>query len=156
MPELIRLDEALEGIMEGIGGTLDQNRGPGNDLEGVKTLVIGDRSRPAPTTPAIWVRGLTASCDHSQRSYAEKWQVNILVLAIIKNANPEDGYREATALAAKARSVILKDRTLGNRKYIQDVRSGNFEMGGPNMQNESLFAATATIQVHFVILENNP
>jgi len=156
MPEKIRLDEALEGIMDGIVNALEQNRGPGNDLEEVKTIVCGDRSRPAPQTPAVWVRALTASCDHSQRSYAEKWQVEIIILAIVKNNQPEDGYREATSLAARARSVVLRDRTLGKRAYVQDVRSGNFEMGGPNLQNESLFASTATIQVHFVILENNP
>jgi len=142
--------------MDGIMDRLKPAIGAGNALEGVKTLIRGDRSRPAPTTPAIWVRSLTASCDQSQRSYTEKWTLNVLVLAIVKNNDPEKGYMEATTLAARARSEILKDRTLGKRAYIQDVRSGNFEMGGPNLQNESLFAATATIEVHFVILENNP
>jgi len=156
MPELIKLDEALDGIMTGIVDLITNATGEEGALQGVETVVRGDRSRPAPVTPAVWVRGMTASCDHTQRSYAEKWVIDVLILGIVKNDEPEQGYKKATELAAKARSEVLKDRCLGNRKYVQDVRSGNFEMGGPDLQNETLFAATAIVQVHFVIMEKNP
>lgn len=143
--------------MDGVEAAIEAEReAEEGTLTDIKTLIQGDKSRPTPQPPAVWIRGLMATCDHSQRSYAEKWQVDILILAIVKNTDPAEGYEQATSLAARARSAILKDRTLGNRKYIQDVRSKGFEMSGPDLRNEALCAATATIQVHFVILEKNP
>lgn len=157
MPELIKLDEAIEGILDGVIDALEAARAEDGELEGmVNTVVRGDKSRPAPIPPTIWVRGMPMTCDHSQRSYAEKWTFDILILGIVKNNDPEQAYREANELTAKARSVVLKDRSLGKRKYVQDVRSLRFEPSGPETGNESLSAAAATIQVHFVILENNP
>lgn len=156
MPELINLEDALEGIMDGIEAAIRAAINPGQPLAGIKTVIRGDRARPAPLPPTIWFRGMSASCDHAQRSHAEKWTFDVLLLAIVKNDDPAEGTREATALAARARTAVLKDRSLGQRRYVQDVRSINFEMSGPNLQNESLFAATATLQVHFIILENNP
>jgi len=156
VPELIKLDEALDGVLDAVVDKLKAAVGPGTDLGNVRMVVRGDRSRPAPETPALWVRILTAIPSHERRTYAETWQVDVIVLAIVKSDNPEEGYREATKLAARARSEVLKDRSLGNRKYVQDVRSGNFEASGPGLQNESLFASTAVLQVHFVILEQNP
>ena len=159
MPELIKLNTALKGIVDGIEAAItaemDQDD-EGSTLKDVATVIRGDKSRPTPKPPAIWIRPLTATADHAQRSYAEKWQLNVLLLAIIKNTDPEEGYNQATDLAARARSAVLKDRTLGSRKYVQDVRSASFEMSGPDLRNEAITAATATIQVHFVILENNP
>lgn len=152
MPELIKLEDALEGILDGVVEAIRTTR----TLDSVKSIVRGDKSRPAPSTPAVWVRGLQARPDHTRRSYAEVWVFDVLLLAMIKNEDPEKGYREANALAARARSAVLRDPTLKRRKYIQDVRSGVFEPSGPDMRNESLAAATAIIQVHFVILEENP
>ncbi len=159
MPELIQLDAALEGIMDGIEALIkaemDQEKET-STLKDIETLVRGNKSRPSPRAPAVWIRGLTAMADHSQRSYAEKWTVSVLILAIVKNTDPEVSYKEATSLAARTRSAILKDRSLGQRKYVQDVKSKSFEMSGPDTGNEALAIATATIEVSFVILENNP
>jgi len=152
MPELIKLEEALEGIMEGIVEAIRTSR----TLDHVKNIIYGDKSKPGPTPPTLWIRGLQARPNHSQRSYAEKWEFDVLIMAIVKNSDPEKSYKEANALAARARSAVLRDRTLGKRRYVQDVRSGTFEPSGPDMRNESLSAATAVIQVHFVILEENP
>lgn len=159
MPELIKLNEALKGIVDGIEAAIEAERDQESEtatLKDIKTVIRGDKSRPTPKPPVVWIRPLTATADHSQRSYAEKWQLNVLLLAIVKNTDPEKGFDQATDLAAKARSAVLKDRTLGNRKYVQDVRSATFEMSGPDLRNEAVTAATATVQVHFVILENNP
>lgn len=156
MPELIKLEAALEGILDGIMDQLEAENGEEGELSDVNTFIRGDKTRPTPVPPTIWVRGLTATPDHTQRSYAEKWMADFIILAIVKKEDPEQGYKDANALAARARSIVLGDRTLGNRNYVQDVRSGQFEMSGPHMQNDTLSAATAIIKVSFVILERNP
>lgn len=160
MPELIWLDEAVEGILDGCKSVLEKEIAEDGDLEdfGIEGVIVGDSARPAPRPPALWVRMLQATCDHSQRSYAEKWVVDVLIIAIIRDNDPATGYRTVNKLASRARSVLLKDRSLGNRKYVQDVRSLRYDPSGPVLPgtNESLHAASATIQVHFVILEQNP
>jgi hypothetical protein len=156
MPELILLDEALEGILDAIVAALKEATKEDGLLEGVQTIVRGDRARPNPDQPAIWVYAMPADPDHSQRSYAELFKMDVALLAIVKDSEPEDGYKAANKFAARARSVVLKDRSLGKRKYVQDVRSGRYEPSGPTMQKDTLFAALAFVQVHFLILENNP
>lgn len=156
MPELIRLDEALEDIIDAVVDVLQKEVKEEGDLEGVETIVRGDRTRPAPRPPTIWVRCLDAIPNHERRSYAEMWALDVLLIAVVKSDDPEEGYRKATALAARARSVVLKDRSLGLRGFVQDVRSGRFEPSGPDLQNDTLIAASAVVQVHFTILETNP
>ncbi len=154
--ELKKLHEALEEILDSVVDLIEAENGKNKDL-GVKAQIVrGDRARPTPKPPAVWVRGMPATPDHTQRSYAEKWILPIILLAIVQNANPEAGSKDATELAARARSIVLGDRTLNNRAYVQDVRSGRFEMSGPATQRDDLFAATAMVDVIFVILERNP
>ena len=154
--ELKKLHEALEEILDNIVSLLEDENGKAKEL-GLKVQIVrGDRSRPAPRPPTVWVRGMPAVPDHTQRTYAEKWTLPILLLGMIQNTDPEKGYKEATELAARARSIVLGDRTLNNRAFVQDVRSGRFEMSGPATQRDDLFAATAMVDVVFVILERNP
>lgn len=154
MPSKIYLNEALEQCLTAIVERLENAAGEGQPLGKVRNVIRGDRSRPNPEAPALWVRGLTATPTHEQRSMAEKWQAEYIIIAIVKSMKPEEGYQQATELAAKARTEVLKDRTLGKRDFVQDVRSGQFEQSGPDMQNDTLFAATAVIQVHFLTLED--
>jgi len=157
MPKLIQLDEALEGILDSVNATLEAAAGETKPLGKVTAIIRGDRKRTQPKTPAIWTRILNAEPDYTRRSMAEVWRADVILLGIVKNQNPDQGSREATRLAARARSEVLKDRSLGLREYVQDVRSGMFEPSGPELQsNENLFTATALLQVHFTILETNP
>jgi len=154
--KLIKLNEALEGILNSITDMLEEANGKGHGLGVEATIVRGDRARPQPDLPAVWFHGMPATPDHSQRTMAEKWTLPIAIVALVQNTEPEEGYSQATELAARARSVLIRDRTLRQREYVQDVKSGRFEMSGPDTQREDIFAASAIIEVVFVILENNP
>ncbi len=149
MPQLIKLGDAIEGILASITETLV-------DAELAASVVRGERARTTPKVPALWVYGVEARPNHDRRSYAEMWEFEVAIVAITKSDNPETGAKTATTLAAEARSEILKDRSLGNRNYVQDTKSGRFEPSGPDTQKETLFAATAMIVVEFTILERNP
>lgn len=149
MPELIKLDQAIDGILEAITDKLIE-------AELAESVVRGERARTTPAIPALWVYGIQATPNHDRRSYAEMWVFEVAIVAVVKSDKPEDGAIEATTLAAKARSEIIKDRSLGNRNYVQDTKSGRFEPNGPDMNKNNLYAASATIMIEFTILENNP
>jgi len=153
MPEIMLLADAIEGVLDGIISLLSAQKTPTGRLPGVSQIVRGDRARPNPIIPAIWVYPDAMTPSNANVTLQEQWVMPILLVSVIKNANPELGYKEATSLAATARSIILKDRTLGSRPYVQDTESGRFEPSGPWYRDGQLFSAVAVVEVTFRILE---
>ena len=149
----MRLDEAFDGIMGAIIGKLEAAQTEGGLLAAVETIVRGDRHRTPPDTPAIWVFAETATMRGRPTTIREPWELPIALVAIYKTDDPEQGYDEASRLAAAARSVILADRTLGLREYVQDTRSGRYEPSGPWHREGNLFASVAVVLVTFVTNE---
>jgi hypothetical protein len=148
--ERIRLDEAINLILDAVVNKLKEDC----LLSEVNTIVRGDRARPNPKPPSIFVYADVAYPEHPPRTLAESWTLPVLLVSTVKNDKPEEGYQEATTLAAKARSAALKeDRSLGLRDFVQDVRSFRFEPSSPLMRDGSLFGSAAVIQVVFTILE---
>lgn len=154
MPAKVNLDEAIEAIINSIVASLEGATAPGGLLEGVESVVRGDRSRPRPPVPSLWVFAETANPQHNPRAIAETWHLPIVITPIVKADEPEDGYKLATELAAKARSVILKDRSLGLREYVQDTRSARFESSAPWHRRDTLYSAVAAVEVRFTIIED--
>lgn len=148
-----KLYDAIDEIIDSIYNTLKDEIGEGKLLEGINELVIGDRHKTKPAVPAIWIFAETASIAHPPMALGEKWTLPIILSAIIKEDDAELGYREATKYAAKARSVILKNRTLGLRDFVQDTQSSRFEPSAPWLRQGNLFAANAVLNVIFTILE---
>lgn len=153
MPNKIALDVALnqiiDAVVERLGSASEDEESP---LHGVN-IVRGDRSRPRPQTPALWVFAETAQPEHNPRALAETWELPIVITPIIKSDDPEDGYRQATTLAAQARSAVIAGRDLDLRDFVQDVRSGRFEASAPWHRRETLYSAVAQVRVIFTILE---
>lgn len=149
----MRLDEAFEAIIDSITNMLIVASGGGGLLEGVRAVVRGDRARPRPDVPAIWVFAEMVNPEHNPTTIQESWSLPVVLAAIVKSEDPEEGYRMASSLAARARSVVLKDRTLGLRQVVQDTRSGRFEPGGPWHREGNLYSAVAVLQVTFRIRE---
>lgn len=149
------LHEALGEILDAVVETLKGANVKGGLLEEVETIVRGDRARPRPSLPGLFVYADVARNEHAHRALHETWALPVIIVATVKNDDdPEEGYREATALAARARSVaITKGRRLG-LDFVQDVASTQFEASGPWMREGSLFLSAATIEVRFTILEN--
>lgn len=149
----IRLDEAFDEIMTAILDTLEAERIPGGKLEGIEEIVRGDRSRPRPNVPAIWVFAERATPDPNPRTIAETWTLPISLTAIYKSEDPEIGQKESTRFSALARSVVIADRSLGIRSFVQDVKSGAFEPSGPHHNRGNLWGSVAQIVVKFVVCE---
>lgn len=155
----MRLDEAIDSIMAAAKQRLERAIAPAGLLEGIEEVVRGDRARPKPLTPCIWMFAEMAQCSDRTFGLQETWELPVVLAPVVKNDEPEEGYKQASAFAAKARSAIFTDelgqpdRTLGLRSLVQDVKSGRFEPSGPAHRDGSLFGAAAVVMVRFRILE---
>ncbi len=148
------LSDALDEIMEAIREKIEAAVGdPQSRLSHVNSVVRGDRRRTQPELPSVWIFAEVARAEHSPTTLAEIWTLPIVLVAVVKNDEPEQGYIEATRLAADVRSVVIEDRTLGKRSIVQDTRSSRFEPSGPWHREGSQFGAVAVVEVTFKILE---
>jgi hypothetical protein len=145
---LKNLDEAINDILDSIVKTLKESE----NLTGVNDIVRGDRHKTKPEVPAIWVFADTATQSHAT-SLVERWVMPVILCAIIKDDDAESGYKNATQLAAKARSEVLKDRTLGLREFVQDTQSLRFEPSAPWLNQGNLYCSNAVLNVFFNIRE---
>jgi hypothetical protein len=147
------LYEAIEEILDAIVTLVEAETVDGGSLSDIEEVIRGDRHKTKPAVPAIWIFAETANIAHPPMAMAEKWTMPVILSAIVKNDDVEEGYKEATELAAKARTAVLSDRTLGLRTFVQDTRSLRFEPSAPWLRQGSLFAANAVIEVIFTIFE---
>lgn len=147
----------LKDIMEAAHNRLLDATADGELLEDVKSesVIKGDRARPHPELPAVWVFGGAASADSTSHGLAEIWSYPITVAGLVKNEDPLVGYDEATDLAARAVQVLLtKERRLG-LKFVADVTAINFDPSSSQNSDDkrSLFWASGDINVRFRRLE---
>ncbi len=149
----MRLDEAFEAIMDNALAKLQAEQVEGGLLAEVTTIVRGDRARPSPPTPSLWLFGEQATPSHEPTTIQESWMLPLLITPVYQSIDPEVGYRKASEIAAKGRSILLADRTLGLRELVQDVRSGRFEPSAPWHNQGNLYSAVAVLQVTFRIRE---
>lgn len=124
------------------------------NLTDVKEVIRGDRARPTPYTPCLWVFGETAQADNVYTALQERWTLPVALVAVISSYEPEQAYQQATGLAARARSAVIKHRRLlgedGNSiTAVQDVRSGRFEPSAPWHKEKNLYSAVAVMNVIF-------
>ena len=152
----VTLADALDGILEAVRERLQAAAVPGGRLEEVKDVVRGDRARPQPRMPALWIVPEPAVVPNDTTpGLAESWQLPLRLAALVKDDDPDEGARAAVRLAAEARSVALggSSRRLG-LPYVNDIVSTRFDAavrrGG---QNRNLHWADATVTVRFRIRE---
>lgn len=150
--ERIKLNDALDNILDAVVEKLNAANVFGGLLHGTECIVRGDRARPQPPAPALFVYTETARNEHTHRAMHETWTLPVILVAVVKDDEPEEGYREATSLAARARSVAIENRRL-DLEYVQDVSSSRFEASAPWMREGQMFFSLAVIDVRFVVLE---
>lgn len=159
MPKGKFLADALEEIPAAIEAQIKaaideaQENENGGDLAQVKTLIRGDRARPRPDVPALWIFPRHAEAVHQPRALAETWHLRIDLVAVVRSEEPAAGQVQANRLAAAARSAVLADRGLGLRDFVQDTRSEEFDPSGGGPETQGIYAAAATVRVAFLILE---
>lgn len=149
--EPIRFDEAYEEILYAYNKILTEATEQGGLLEGVKSIIRGDRSRPTPKAPAIWIFPQT-SVQNQTMSIKEDWDLPIQLIAIVKNTDPVLGYYESFKLASKARSVILQNRKLG-LKFVSDTISKSFSPTDAPNNRKNLYAHYSLLNTRFYVLE---
>lgn len=153
MAAVTTLDQAIDDILTALQTALAGELGETRRLADVETIVIGERSRPRPDLPALWVFGDIAVANHITAGIAETWELPVTLVSIVQSDEPESAYRQAASIAARARSVVLKDRRLG-LDFVNDVVSTRFEPSREtSIDNRTIYSAAATVTVRFRIHE---
>lgn len=161
MPEIVLLETAIEEILDAMVDTLEaaassESSPPTDDLSEIRTIVRGDRARPQPENPSLWLFPGIAVADHTTHGLAEAWTMPVTIAALVSSDDPEQGARDAVRLAARARSRVLRSRRLG-LAYVQDVVSTRFDPGARQSErNRNLRWVDAIVTVRFKVWEASP
>ncbi len=144
----LRLDEAIGQIEEAIAARI-------RDAELFPSVVTGYFSRTVPQLPKVHVVATLGEPSHRITTLKECWTIEVMLIVVVKDDDPEHGYREARTLAAKARSIVIQGRVLGLPEIVRDVTSGRFEPSAPYFEynQRSLYAAAAVVNVEMIIWE---
>lgn len=144
------LATSIEGILGAIVSALEAASVIDGPLDGIKTVVRGERARPQPAMPAVWVVPEQAS--FRQESYGtETWALPVILAALVKGTNPDTTAQLSQVFAAKARGVALAARPTSETGIaVTDVISQTFDPQAHSSEsNRSLFWTEATILVTF-------
>lgn len=152
--QTITLPDAIDGILNALQSTAQAGRQAGK-LPGLRSIVLGDRARPRPDLPSLWIFTGPALNDHTTHGLAETWRMPVHLVVLVNEDLPEDGYRLAADLAARARKLILEDRRLG-LDYVADVVSTRFEPSREQqLDHLTIYASAATVTVRFSVFERS-
>lgn len=151
------LADAIEDIRDAIESTLKAEINiDGGTLSDVKTLVIGNKTSAKPVTPTIWVF-FNPAIPRSETTMlqCETWEMDIVVIGVVYNMVQDEGYTEANKLTARAKKVLLADRTLGfgHGTFFNDIKSKSFDGNNPYFNQGNYFTAAFTGTVVFAVRE---
>lgn len=150
MPTLDATVEAvLDSVIEAIRAETDET----GSLAGVKSVVRGDRARPMPDLPSVWV--VPQNADFRQETYGEEtWEMPISIAALVKSDQPAEGAKLSQRLTARARAAAIKVRRDVDGAAITDITSSTFDPTARSSErNRTLFWTEATITVIFTVVE---
>ena len=155
--EVKTLEDAIEDILNKIEKKLSDAITEGAKLADVKSLVIGMKTSQKPEAPAIWVMaGETVIDPTTQTTLWEKWNMDIVIIGVVHDSvDGKEGYKEANRLTARAKNVLLADRTLGfgHGTFFQDIKSKRFDGNNPYFQNGNYYSAVFTLTTVFTVRE---
>lgn len=155
--EVKTLEDAIEDILNKIEKKLSDTITEGAKLADVKSLVIGMKTSQKPEAPAIWVMaGETVIDPTTQTTLWEKWNMDIVIIGVVYDAvDSKEGYKGANRLTARAKNVLLADRTLGfgHGTFFQDIKSKRFDGNNPYFQNGNYYSAVFTLTTVFTVRE---
>lgn len=149
------LDDAIDTILLRVEEIISSETGEGGKLEGIKDVIIGERGGVAKKEPCIYIIPGEATCDHTIHTITETWEFNIsLVSVVMMVKKPEEGIRKANSYVTKARSLLLEDRSLGLRDFVQDTISVSFQPARRAYSgNNNLYGAGVLMKIRFLIEE---
>lgn len=147
------LDEMVEDILDGIADALSAAaEETGGGLDEVAAVVRGDRARPMPELPALWVVAQSAMYEVSEYGDDETWSMDVALAALVKSDDAEEGARTARVLAARARKVALTIRH--SIDGLIDVTSRTFDPQARRSEaNRNLHWTDSTVRVTFTVTD---
>lgn len=155
--EIKTLEDAIEDIFLKIEEKLSAAIQDGGKIADVKSLIIGMKTSQKPEAPAIWVMAGQAAIDPSTRTTNwESWNMDISVIGVVYDSvDSKEGYKKASGLTARAKNILLADRTLGfgHGTFFQDIKSKSFDGNNPYFQNGNYYSAVYTLTVTFTVRE---
>jgi hypothetical protein len=148
--------EAIEEILNAIQTKLENATQDGELLQDVKVIIRGDKTSIKPVTPAIWIFPSPATIlEGSQHTIIERWELPIQNISVVYNTNTEQGFKDANDVIARAKRILIADRTLGfgHGSFIADIHSKSFDCNNPALVNGNFYSAIYTCIVSFCIME---
>jgi hypothetical protein len=148
--------EAIEEILNAIQTKLENATQDGELLQDVKVIIRGDRTSVKPVTPAIWIfSGIAVPSPATLHTIVERWELDVQIISVAYNIKTEEGYKNANDVAARAKRILLKDRTLGfgHGTFFADIRSKSFDCSNPAFANGNFYSAIYTATAVFCIRE---
>ena len=143
----VAVEEILDAIVDAITAATNET---GGGLDEVQAVVRGDRARPMPATPAIWVVPQAAQATQEEFGGDEAWRMLVSIAALVKSDSPDTGGRVAQRLSARAAAIARDARPAGG--YVIDVRPDSFDPTARSSErNRNLFWTDATVSVWFTV-----
>lgn len=151
--QTVYLDEAIEEIMQNVINTLQQGTVEGGLLFGVDKVVDGDHTTGSQKGTSLWVfiESMPSSTDRG--SIREEWSMNLQIVCLVKSNNPQEGQRLSTKYAARARSVLIKDKRLG-LGYVQGIKSKDMNRNNSRFTHGNIYGASCGVTITFTTFEN--
>lgn len=147
------LDVMVENILDAIADALSAAaEETGGGLDAVASIVRGDRARPMPELPAVWVVPQPAVCEGIDYGTDETWYVDVSIATLVKGDDPEEAARLSRELTARARRVALTIRH--SLDGLVDVTSRSFDPHARSSEtNTNLHWTDATVRVAFTVTD---
>ena len=150
------LATSLSAITEAIGDAIEAMvAAPSSPIADVKSVVRGDRARPMPDLPSVWV--VPALAQMEQVTYGEEtWSLPVSIAALVQGDTPEVAGGDSQRIAAHARRAALQAReaAASNGADITDIVSESFDPTARSSErNRTLFWTEAVVRVTFTVSE---
>jgi hypothetical protein len=136
----IRIDEALDALLDSALARLTEHAEPGGLLDGIQFIERGDRTERSPRYPAIILTTGIAN-PMSATSIQVKYEVPLRVWSQIYSNHPATGEPEARRWAGKAWHALLREPgdDMGVTPLPGSVlmNPGAFEPPGPGVEQDT-------------------
>ena len=140
------LDVMVQAVQDAVDGS-----GSTDPLNRVKSVVRGDRARPMPALPSVWI--VPQPAQWKQADYGEEfWEFPVNVAALVKGDSPATAGPLSQTIAAAARAAVLacRESIRDEDVDIVDIVSRTFDPSArSNERNRTLFWTDATVTVTF-------
>lgn len=152
---MARLDESIEDVIDTVVAAVLAKTAVNESLDGVKSVVRGDRARPMPELPAVWIVPQPARM--IRETYEdETWSLPLSLAALVKGDTPADAGRESQRITALARSAALQAKAAAEAAgaAVTDIVSTSFDPTARSSErNRNLFWTEAVVTVTFTVTE---